>query len=64
MTDQELRNKYADLILAFADGSVEKVENEILRLGRTEMHHLCAFLFIRAFTADMAAFRGEPEVTP
>ena len=64
MTEAEAKNMYADMIEAYAEKGAPGVESMILALGRTDMHVLCAYLFVRSLDVDMAKYAkgGVPEV--
>lgn len=53
LTEQQCKEMYADMILAYAEDP-KKTESMILALGRTDMHILCAYLFVRALEGDLA----------
>lgn len=65
-TEESLLYRYAEMIEILAKGNgAQELEAHILAMGRTEMHHLIAFLFIRCFELDMAmqSLRNQEGVT-
>lgn len=61
-TEQELLKQYADLIELLAIKGPDAVESVILAMGRTEMHHLMAFLLVRCLDLDMNRFKTLADV--
>jgi len=61
MTEEEAKNMYADMMIGFAEEGPEKVSSMILRLGRTDMHVLCSYLFIRSLDSDMQLHKFKTE---
>lgn len=52
-TKKQSQELYIEMMTGFANEGPAKVESMILRMGRTDMHQFCAYLFIRSLETDL-----------